>query len=474
MLTVAAWSLIFMVVCGFIFRRWQSGVLMLLAYLPFSGAVTLSLYPSPLPILIKDFYFVIPAYLAFFFRKDRRKDQGRVPGAVILALLALTIMVILQSFNPEVAGWLVAAIGAKVWLFYLPLLFLAYAMIESRADIVHLLRLMIAIAWVPCLLGIVQWLASKTFGYQATMMAFYGDAAEGATQGFVSFNVGGSFYRIPSTFTFVTQYFGFTLAMLVPAYSLMKLDTSKKWRKFAVATFWLVIVASFMSGARAAYVFMPLLIILIYLFEGNFSGALKVAVIVPIGLLGAMSLAGIDPYMMFDMVSELFVDYSVDIAQKGLLDAISMAPFGTGTGMNTGAARYGFDNPLDFIGIENYYAKAVIELGVVGLIVVVSIFFVLFKYGYREHRRMQSPGLRSCSAAFLAFIITMALNSFKGWQIDLDPINVYFWVFAGFMLKLPYLDKQDEVTKQEAGDASAVMPIRRPSLYGNAVRQSRI
>jgi hypothetical protein len=35
----------------------------------------------------------------------------------------------------------------------------------------------------------------------------------------------------------------------------------------------------------------------------------------------------------------------------------------------------------------------------------------------------------------------MALNSFKGWQIDLDPINVYFWVFSGFLLKLGYLDK---------------------------------
>jgi hypothetical protein len=34
----------------------------------------------------------------------------------------------------------------------------------------------------------------------------------------------------------------------------------------------------------------------------------------------------------------------------------------------------------------------------------------------------------------------MALNSFKGWQMDLDPINVYFWHFTGILFKLPYVE----------------------------------
>ena len=431
---------------GIIFRRWQSGVVMLLVYMPFAGVVTLSLYPSPLPTLFKDIFFVIPAYLAFFLTRKNETVREYVPGTVLIAMLALAEMVFIQSANSGVANWMVAVIGAKVWLFYLPLLFLAFAMLESIEDLITLFRLMVVIAWIPCCVGIVQWIASMTFGYVATMTAFYGEAAQGATQGFVSFDVGGSIFRIPSTFTFVTQYFGFTLGMIVPAYALMNMDTSEKWRRIATVTFWLVILASILSGARAAYLFVPILIALIYSLEGKLGGMLKVTIMLPVAMLMAMSIAGINPIKMFDMSQELFLNYSDEIAQKGLLDAIQIAPFGTGTGMNTGPARYAFADPDSFIAIENYYAKAVIELGIAGLVVVVALIIILMVHGYRIHRQIQDAGLRSCSAAFLAFIIMMTLNSFKGWQIDLDPINVYFWVFSGFLLKLEYLDKLVQVS----------------------------
>lgn len=432
-LTLAFW--------GVIFRRWQRGVVMLLIYVPFAGVVTLSLYPSPVPTLFKDFFFVIPAYLAFLLTRASGVSQGRIPGSIILVMLALAALVFVQMFNPDVANWMVAAIGAKVWLFYLPLVFLAFAMVRSRDDLIRLLRLMVVIAWIPCGVGIVQWISSMTFGYEATMEAFYGAAAEGATQGFASFDIGGTFFRIPSTFTFVAQYFGYTLAMIVPAYVLMKMDPSKKWRKFSTATFWLIILASFMSGARSAYLFVPILLALIFLLEGKFMGVLKIAVMLPLALLIAMSIAGIDPISMWDMMLELFLNYADEVASNNLLDAIAVAPLGMGTGMNTGPARYAIDDVNSFIGFENYYAKTVYELGIAGLVIVVALFFTLIKHGYRVHGRIQDAGLRSCSAAILAFIITMALNSFKGWQIDLDPINVYFWVFSGFMFKLGYLDK---------------------------------
>lgn len=430
---------------GFILQRWQRGVVLLLAYLPFAGVVTLALYPSPLPILIKDFFFIIPAYLAFLWTRRGGVAEQRLPGSILIAMLALTALVFVQSFNPSLANWMVAAIGAKVWLFYLPLTWLAFVLLKSREDLVRVLRLLVAIAWIPCIVGIVQWIASMIFGYQATMTAFYGAAAAGVTQQFAIFNVGGDFFRIPSTFTFVTQYFGFTLAMIIPAYALMKMDTSGKWHRFSTATLWLVILASFMSGARAAYLFVPVLLVLIYSLEGQLKGAIKIALMLPLALLTTIYITGIDPIKMFNLMQELTENYSDDIAQQGLLDALASAPFGTGTGMNTGPARYAFDDPNAFIGIENYYAKAVVELGAMGLVVVVAIFAVLAIRGYKIHRRIKDAGLRSSSAALLAFIVTMALNSFKGWQIDLDPINVYFWVFAGFLLKLPYLENSVQV-----------------------------
>ncbi len=433
-----------------ILQHWQRGVVMLLVYLPFAGAVTLSLYPESYPVLFKDFFFVVPAYLAFWLARREMSPAAKVPPTVRVAMLTLATLVLLQSFNPNLENMMVAAIGSKVWLFYLPLLFLAFELIQSNEDLVRLLRLMVVITWLPCTVGILEWLASMTFGFQETMYAIYGEAAEGATQHFVIFDIGGQFFRIPSTFTFVSQYFGYTLAMLVPAFALSKLDDSMFWRRFASATLWLAVLAAFMSGARAAFLFVPLLLSLTYWLEGWFKGIPKVAfILTPIFFL-SLYIAGIDPTKLFDMVRELFLTYSDSIAREGLLDALEIAPFGTGTGMNTGPARYALDNSESFIGIENYYAKAVIELGVVGLLVVVVLFFLLAKHGYKIHSQLRDKRLRSAASVILAFIVTMELSGFKGWQIDLDPINVYFWMFAGILLKLKYLDRPSQMPAEIA------------------------
>ena len=452
MTTLAIWAVFISTIWIVIFQRWQRGVYLLLIYMPFAGVVTLALYPSSLPKLYKDIFFVIPTYIAgcMTYVVLEKITYARVPGLVIGLMVSLAVMVFAQIFDPFVANWMVAAIGAKVWLFYLPLIFVGFAMIHDHDDLVKILKLMLVIAWIPCSVGIIQWIGSMTIGYREIMQACYGQAAAGATQNFARFYVGALFFRIPSTFSFVAQYFGYTLAMIVPAYALSRIDPSPKWRRFSGITLCFVILASFLSGARAAYVFVPVLLILIYLIDRGHVGMMRVAVIIPLIMLTALHIAGINPVDLFQMMFGLVTHYSDEIVYRGLLDAIQNAPLGLGTGMNTGPARFAFYDPLSFIAFENYYAKAVYELGIPGLLIVLGLFSALIGLGYNAHRRLQDPGLRSCSAAIVAFIITMAINSFKGWQIDLDPINVYFWFFAGILFKLEYL-----VSRRKADDSES-------------------
>jgi len=417
--------------------------------MPFAGAIALLSYPSTLPLLFKDIFFVIPAYLSYFFRWSNGGLNGHIPKLIIVIMLALMSMVFFQIFNPLVYNWMVALIGAKVWLFYLPIIFLAFSMLKSQGDLIKLCRLLVIIAWAPCLIGIAQWILSMTFGYETTMQAFYGTAAAQATQEFASFEVGGTFFRIPSTFSFVTQYFGYTLAMIVPAYILKETEAPKAWCKFANISFALIVLASLLSGARAAYLFVPLLLVLIYVIKGNGRSLIKMMFFISTILLVALYIAGIDPIQMFVLIFELIVHYADEIVYKGLVDSIQDSPLGLGTGMNTGAARFAVLDPSVLSGVENYYAKAVIELGLLGLILVVSLFLSLIFYGYSTFRCLKDEKLRGAAAAILAFIITVVLNSFKGWQIDLDPINVYFWFFAGILLKLKYLNLPYRVSTEK-------------------------
>jgi O-antigen ligase len=150
---------------------------------------------------------------------------------------------------------------------------------------------------------------------------------------------------------------------------------------------------------------------------------------------------------MYGLISSLFSNYAKDIAYGGLMQAIEKAPLGMGTGTNTGAARYAVSDPSVFIGIENYYAKAAVELGIPGLLVVVGLFVVVIVAGLKAHRSIVDPIYRCCSNALLAFAIVIFLNSFKGWLIDLDPLNIYYWLFAGILLKLSVLEQAQSASE---------------------------
>ena len=418
---------------------------MLLIYISFSGVASVLLYPSPLPTLFKDIFFIIPTYLSFFLIKQVSVSQFRIPKSIIRVLMALIAIVFVQMFNPNVSNWMVAAIGAKVWLFYIPLMFVGYALLRSGRDWLRFLRIVVTVGWIPCTIGILEWSASLIFGYSAAMDRIYGQYAATATQNYANFDIGSAFlFRIPSTFAFVTQYFGYTLVMIVAAYALIRTEVSTWRRRFGSVSFGLFALAAFMSGARAAFLFVPILIVTMYLIDPIGGHRIsRIIVLFVLSLSMFVYFTGIAITPMYTLVFGLTEQYGRDIALGGIGQALSEAPLGLGTGMNTGAARYAFTDPNSFLAIENYYAKAIYELGVVGFILVLALFLLIIAHGFKVKRSLVSKSYGGSTAALVAFFVIISLNSFKGWQIDLDPINVYFWLFVGFMFKLKYLDLQE-------------------------------
>ena len=428
-------------VYSYVIADWRRGLYGLLLYLPFGSLVTLALFPWQGGVVLKDFFFVIPMYLAFYgrqlLRRDRFQKPPRLPGILMIGLGGI---VVLQMANPGVENLLMALIGAKVWLFYLPLYVVSFCMISSDREWTFVLRFMAVLTVIPCVVGLAVVVLIGLYGYRETMEVIYGLQAPQYTQNFTMFSIGGGFLpRIPSTFAFVTQYFGFTLAMIVPCSALWRFDSSTIWRRVGGFVLLITVLASFLSGSRAAFVFVPLLLTLILLLERGFAGILRAAPYLLGTLLVALSILRIGFVGLFEHISELVVRYTGEYAIDAIGNAIVATPIGTGTGTNTGPARYAFTDPDLFIRVESYYAKAIYELGVLGFLIVLGLFISVILEGYRSHQRISDPRLRACSAALLAFLIIVALNSFKGWQIDLDPINVYFWLFSGFLLKLPYL-----------------------------------
>ncbi len=418
--------------------RWRFALQGLLVALPFVGMFVLWSDHSPVALLAKDFLFVLPLYLSFFVFHMEDVRRATVPPGVTAAVLAFAALVLLQTLNPEIESIGVAAVGVKVWLLYIPLLYVAAAAINGYEDVVRLLRLVVGIGLVPCGVGLFQWFLILTIGYEPAISLFYGEAAEAATQGFAKFYLGGWFYRIPGTFSFVSGYSNFTLFLIAPAYALMRADPSPAWRRFARFVFFVAIVAAILSGSRGALLFVPIIIGLIYILDGRLTGLMGAIVLVPALSLGALYVGGVDPLEAVSRTEQLTQKYSGELVVGHVVDALERSPFGLGTGMNTGAARY-FRGGETIWTVESLYAKAIAELSIFGLVVLLAVFGTIVVGGFRRLRLIRDPHLRSVGAAFLAFVAFTVFHNAKGWSLDTDPINVYFWVFAGMLFKLPYL-----------------------------------
>ncbi|HUC61866.1 MAG TPA: hypothetical protein VMF53_07905 [Alphaproteobacteria bacterium] len=437
------------------FADWRRMVKWLIYFQPFVGIPVLLSGHNPLALLAKDLVFFFPMYISLFLLHPKDLKNVHVPNPVWMALALFSFIVLVQCLNPAIPNIFVGVLGTKVWLLYMPLVFAAGAYINTQEDHVKLLRTMCVIAVVPCAVGLMEWFFAAAFGYQSVMDQIYGSEAQSVTQGFNTFDYGGQFFRIPSTFPFSTQYFGFLQSMVMLAFIWMSIETDWKWKKNAKLIFYFIVCASFLCGSRAAYVFIPMLIGLMYIFDGRVKGFLAGIFVVPVLVYVMLSLGGVDPLSVLTDTSNLTSGYSDTFILDSPIRALEMVPFGMGTGMNTGAARYLFPGgilpttalPFNF---ESYYTKAIVELGVPGLLSYFMIYAAIFFGGMQVRSRLRDRGLKTAAACYTVFFLFLAVENIKGWVVDQDPVNVYIWLFAGFLFKLPYLERAKAPARQPA------------------------
>ncbi len=446
-----------------IFLDWRRGIWMLLLYLPVAGVVTLALRPNPAGTLFKDLLFLLPTYVVFGLLHLHELRNTRVPQTMTFLFMALATLVLLQLFNPNITRIVIGLVGVKVWLFYLPLVYLAGAFFRTPDDLVKLLRVCVAMALIPCGVGLLEFILSSTIGFKPTMIMIYGSQASAATQKFGSFFMGAEFFRIPSTFTYVTQYSGYCLTMIPLTYMYIAVEPDARWRSFGRFMQGFVFVACMLSGARANFFFAPLLFLTILFLDAKLKRMAIGLVFAPIVMVSTLNIAGLDVLGVFDATGGLVSSYGSDLVIPELIEAILGNAFGQGVGMNTGQAmNIMTQKELALVhNIEGFYSKSAIELGFAGLMIVVMIFAALNLYGFSLRTRLKDPIARTLSAAILAFIMIMTVHNGKGWQIELDPINVWFWLLVGLLFRLPFLDFSELARRRGEADAEVEMRKQR-------------
>jgi len=475
--TLAAIVLIIAAVAGWtlIMRNWRTAIYMLFCFTPITGLVVAALQPSPLGNLARDAMIIVPLYISYFLTR-RSTDRAVVPIAVTVPALALALIVFIQVAAQNTDNPAVGLVGAKVWLMYIPLMIIGSAFLRTRDDLESMLRTIVVTSWLPLTVGILMWGGAIAYDYQKSVEFLYGEYARNATQGFVAMKVGTTtLYRIPSTFQFVSQYAAFCQFMIFPIIMLVRSDRSKKWRTFGYVTLMLAILAALTCGSRGAFLFLPFIFIMLAVLRigvrGTPSLATALIVIFAIGV-GALYF---DQSALFDHVAELSESYGEGIVIGGIGYAMETAGlWGVGVGTSTIAARYVIDasqiNAFFSGTIENYYAKAWMELGALGFAAVVLLLASIIVTGLLRLPRIRDSQLRDCGIAVVAMVSFVAFISTRGWALDQDPFAYYYYLFAGFLFKLPYLASQPALNRsvqQNTLRNPLVGGVRAPGLRMN-------
>jgi len=453
--SAGAGALVFVgiVVAGFAglgLRDWRRSVLGLLVFLPYSGVLIIASYPATGPAtLVKDFLFVIPAYLGFAGASLVRRSDEPMVGFPLGVFLLFAGLVVLQLLNPSLPNLVVGLIGTKVWLMYIPMAPLGYHLVRTKADLGRVLFLMCAAAVVPLSIGVVEGIIINT-PHADIVYGWYGGAAAAVTQDFA--NVGGAagatINRVPSTFSFVAQYYLFTISMIAVVYAYWRgfLSYSQRTAGIGALLFLLVVFAAVLSGARGAIVAAPAMIFVMLMFDGV---SIRLMLWVPAVAVAALSFAALVfgtslTQLLGDVWDHGLAELALNTVQ-GFHQALTQTLVGLGPGVDTVAARYGLPTfgPYALIGgylKESWWVKLVLELGLAGLAVGVAMLGTIFARAITLHRRLRDPQLRSVSAAIVTLMAFVLVSNFKASYLDLDPTNVYFWLLVGVLLKLPALD----------------------------------
>lgn len=421
--------------------QWRVAVMALVITLPFAGLPELVLGVTGWPVLIKDLLFVGPAYLGFALRLARgNRLSGQFPPSLLAALLVFVAIVLVQAVHSSFTSPLVALLGLKTNLWYVPLAILASSLFTSIEEATRFVRIVICVSVIPASSVVLGGILVYS-GHAAQLYNLYGPLASSVTQNFYATQIGSlNILRIPGIFAFFAQSFGFVVAMFPLAASVWLADQDRRWRVVGFGVTVLVGLSGLLAGSRSSWVWLPFQVVLIFAIVGRNRPAIAVA-----SVLSAVALfIFLGPMLssLLSFISALSWHYLVDFAGgelSAVIQAGSVFP-GHGVGTQTGAVRYILPQGSTFgIGIEGWYAKTLYELGALGLIAVLGTWFLILGKMWSARSQILSQPGRAYAGALLIIVVTTILNLLKGPYIDLDPLNVYFWFFMGLAISLPRL-----------------------------------
>ena len=457
-------SLVIVALVVHILNDWRNGVLFFLVWLLFEDLARKYLGNSMTVYFAKDLLVAI-AYLSFYFAKRRREvDFFKVSFLVPLAIFfGLASVEVFNTFSPNI---LYGLLGLKLYFYYVPLMFLGYAMLRRPADLDRLLKVSLLAGIVIAGLGIAQSVLGVNFLTPETMAPELYELSHVVRYSPISHQAA---FAPSSVFVSAGRFSTYLvllwiLAMGAQGYFLLSRKPEAKYGFLGIGV---VTVAVMITGTRTPFVFVvgsAFVMTAAFLWGAPWRWGQGHHLVK--ALRRAFLIGGFGLILMFEVFpiaiggSWAFISETLfqgtggsdlssrgwDYPVKNLMEAFGEGDLliGHGTGMSSLGMQYvsrmvGEQAPQ--IGVESGFGTLIVEMGIFGPILWLIWSYVLLWQGWKIVMKLRETvyfplGFAIWWYALVSLILLMYLTV-AVYQNFVN--NAYLWLLIGVLFRLPKL-----------------------------------
>jgi hypothetical protein len=453
--------------CSFIvamLNSWRNGLYFFLVWLLFEDFARKYLGNNMAIYFAKDALAAV-VYLSFFLAY-RRKEVTSFRPPFLIPVLIFVWFGVMQVFNPASTHLMYGVLGLKLFFYYVPLLFVGYALLNSEAELRHFFLVNVILGLIIVSLGIAQAIIGHTFMNPAVVAD---DIRSLSTLYRVSPISGLTMYRPTSVFVSTGRFGNFLLVtwLLVFGFSGYLLLRHKRGRALAFVALAVTVAGLALCSSRGVVLYTAASAVvgtIAFVWgapwrQREVIRVLRTAQRTALGIaLGVGLLFFIFPEALLSRVaffsetltpgssaSEL-QNRSWDYPLTNFLGAFGYDrwPYGYGIGTTSLGTQYVarfFNAKPPVTGVESGFGTLVIEMGVGGLILWFVMSFAILFSAWRVVKQLRgSPWFPLAFVIFWYAALLLLPLTFTGMQPYEDfVLNAYLWLLLGILFRLPTL-----------------------------------
>jgi hypothetical protein len=473
-----------------ILNDWRKGLYFFLAWLLFEDFARKYLGNNMAIYFAKDF-LVLVVYLSFFIAYRRKQVTGFRPPFLVPVLLFVWFGVI-QILNPGSTHIMYGLLGFKVYFYYVPLLFVGYALIRTEAELRRFFFLTLILAAVIVSLGLAQSILGHTFLNPVNIAE---EIRELSTNYRTSPLTGYVMYRPTSVFVSAGRFGDFLLVtwLLVFGFSGYLLLRRKRGRAFAFVLIGLTAAALTLCASRGVVLWSAgssLIGLFAYLWgapwrQGEVVRVLRALQRAVIGIaLGIALLFFLFPEALLSRVAfytetldptssaSQLQNRTWDYPMANFLGAFGYErwPYGYGIGTSSLGVQYVakfFHVRPPVLGVESGFGTLIVEMGIGGLLLWFVMSFAIIFSGWLVVKSLRgSPWFPIAFLIFWYAGLLLFPLTYAGIQPYQDYVlNAFLWLLLGILFRLPTLAASAQFASVQPGfqfQQSLQQPLRQP------------